>query len=105
MSALKQIARSLRRNAIEGFHFRRQAPLTDFVVDFACFEARLIVEVDGVTHSTKEEIARDVCRDAVLRGANFELPRVPNDDVFNNLEGVLETIPLRLLALRPKAAS
>jgi very-short-patch-repair endonuclease len=120
MKALTQRARSLRRdatraerllwsrlrrNAVEEFHFRRQVPLVGFVVDFACFEARLIVEVDGATLSSDEELARDSRREAILRAANFELLRVTNDEVFSNLEGVFETIRLKLLELRPNAAS
>jgi len=115
MNGLTQRARSLRRNAteaerllwsgsrrktVEGFRFRRQVPLLGFIVDFACFEARLIVEVDGATHSEDTEIARDRQRDNILQDAGFAVLRVDNEDVFNNLEGVLETIRLRLLERR-----
>jgi very-short-patch-repair endonuclease len=104
-SAERLLWSRLRRNAVEGFHFRRQAPLLGFVVDFVCFEAGLIVEVDGATHSTDNELARDSRREAILRAANFEILRVTNEDVFTNLEGVLETIRLKLLALRRPSPS
>jgi very-short-patch-repair endonuclease len=93
----------LRRCAVEGFRFRRQMPLQGYIVDFACLEARLIVEVDGATHSSDREIAYDQKRDAVLRADGFAVLRATNDDVFNNLEGVLETVRLRLLELQPPA--
>ncbi len=87
----------LRRKALAGFRFRRQVPLCGNIVDFACFEARLIVEVDGATHSSDREIAHDERRDAVMKADGFVVVRVGNDDVFNNLEGVLETIRLKLV--------
>ena len=92
----------LRRKALADFRFRRQVPLRGYIVDFACFEARLIVEVDGATHATDREIARDERRERVLRADGFVVLRVGNDDVFNNLEGVLETIRLRLVETLPR---
>lgn len=119
MNDLTQRARSLRRNAteaerrlwsglrrktVEGFRFRRQVPLVGFIVDFACFEARLIVEVDGATHGADAEMARDRQRDSILQNGGFAIVRVNNDDVFNNLVGVLETIRLRALEQRPRGS-
>jgi very-short-patch-repair endonuclease len=62
----------------------------------------MIVEVDGATHSTDEEITRDAARSAALRAFGFDVLRFTNDDVFRNLEGVLETIRIRLAELRPR---
>ena len=62
----------------------------------------MIVAVDGATHSTDEEIARDAARSAALRALGFDVLRFTNDDVFRNLEGVLETIRVRLAELRPR---
>jgi very-short-patch-repair endonuclease len=86
----------LRRKTVEDFRFRRQFPLIGFIVDFACFETRLIIEVDGATHGDDVEIARDRERDKTLQDAGFAVVRVNNEDVFNNLTGVLETIRLKL---------
>ena len=72
-----------------------------FVVDFACFDTRLVVEVDGATHSSDEEIARDRKRDAILRENGNVILRFNNVEVYENLEGVLETIRLKLLELCP----
>ena len=55
------------------------------------------MEVDGATHSSDREIAHDERRDAVMKADGFVVVRVGNDDVFNNLEGVLETIRLKLV--------
>ena len=92
----------LRRKGLSNFRFRRQVPLRGYILDFACFEARLIVEVDGATHSSDREIARDERRDVVLKADGFVVLRIGNDDVFNNLEGVLETIRLRLVETLPR---
>ena len=76
--------------------------MSGFIVDFACHEARLVVEVDGATHSTDKEVARDAERDRRLRVDGWEVARFTNDEVFHNLEGVLETIRLKLLERKPR---
>jgi len=67
------------------------------VVDFVTMEGKLIVEVDGATHSTGAEIARDGERTHFLEAFGFQVVRVTNIDVYENLDGVLEMIdqPLR----------
>jgi primosomal protein N' (replication factor Y) len=62
-------------------------------VDFACVEARLVVEVDGVTHVGS---AADVERDATLRAWGWRVLRVWNNDVVANPEGVAEAIKAAL---------
>jgi very-short-patch-repair endonuclease len=92
----------LRRSQVAGFRFRRQVRLGGFIVDFASFDARLVVEVDGATHSTDKEIARDSARSATLASQGFAVLRFTNDDVYRNLGGVLETVYARLMELRPR---
>jgi very-short-patch-repair endonuclease len=58
--------------------------------------------VDGATHWTDEELARDAARTTALAGQSFAILRFTNDEVFRNLEGVLETIRLKLIELRPR---
>ena len=70
----------------------RQEPVGPYFADFMCREHRLIVEVDGATHSTTEEIAHDRFRQRGLEEAGFRVLRVTNDDVYSNLDGVCETI-------------
>jgi very-short-patch-repair endonuclease len=82
-----------------GFHFRRQAPIKNFVVDFACYHPRVIVELDGSQHATRRHELRDVARDATLVSDGFKIVRVWNGDVDKNLEGVFDKI---LHALRSK---
>jgi very-short-patch-repair endonuclease len=61
-AAERRLWQGLRRKQVEGFRFRRQVILGDFIADFAWFDARLVVEVDGATHSNEVEIARDAAR-------------------------------------------
>jgi very-short-patch-repair endonuclease len=104
-SAERRLWFTLRRRGLEGFRFRRQVELVGFIVDFACFEARLLVEIDGATHSTDWEIAYDKRREAKLVEAGNRVIRFANGDVFDNLEGVLEAIRSMLLELKPEGAA
>jgi very-short-patch-repair endonuclease len=101
-SAERRLWQGLRREQVAGFRFRRQGILAGFIADFACFEARVVIEVDGATHGTDEEVARDIARSATLAAQGYDVLRFTNDDVFHNLDGVLETIYTRLIALRPR---
>jgi crossover junction endodeoxyribonuclease RuvC len=76
----------LRAKRFEGHKFRRQEPILGFIADFVCHERRLVIEVDGGRH---EGSASDERRERVLRQAGFEVLRFWNDDVAENLEGVL----------------
>ena len=76
---------ALRGRKLGGLKFRRQIPLEGYILDFVCFEARLIIEVDGGQHSGS---ARDARRDAALAEAGFQTLRVWNDDVLTSLDGV-----------------
>ena len=100
--AERRLWQGLRRKQVEGFRFRRQVILGGFIADFACFEARVVVEVDGATHSADEEIIRDGARSAALAAEGFDILRFTNEDVYRNLDGVLETIRLRLMEFRPR---
>ncbi len=82
----------LRRDQIAGYRFRRQHPIGPYVADFACVPAMLVVEVDGATHSTDEELDHDRKRDAYLKKHGWRVCRVWNEDVYKNSDGVLEAI-------------
>jgi very-short-patch-repair endonuclease len=101
-AAERRLWSGIRREQIGAFKFRRQVVLNNFIVDFACLEARLIVEVDGATHSTHAEVERDATRSAALKHQGYAILRFTNDEVFRNFDGVLETIRLKLLGLRPR---
>jgi very-short-patch-repair endonuclease len=91
-SAESRLWAELRNRQLGGFKFVRQSPITGYVVDFVCREAMLIIEVDGATHSTNEELKRDAKRSALLEELGYAIVRVQNDDVYNAMEGVLQSI-------------
>jgi very-short-patch-repair endonuclease len=91
-SAERRLWRELRQLKQIGCKFRQQVPIDHFIVDFACLSRRLIVEVDGGTHSTDEEVARDARRERYLKAQGFQVLRVWNSDVRENISGVMDTI-------------
>ena len=72
-----------------GVKFRRQAVIGQYIVDFACFEKKLVVEVDGGQHCENQ---MDITRDAWLSNQGFKVLRFWNSDVLANLEGILQRI-------------
>ena len=93
--AENRLWRQLRGKQIAGFKFRRQHPFGDYILDFVCLEAELVVEVDGGQHM--QTTAEDAERDRRLEATGFRVLRFWNNQVLNEMEGVLETI---LAALR-----
>jgi very-short-patch-repair endonuclease len=75
-SAERRLWRELRQLKQVGCKFRQQVPIDHFIVDFAGLSKRLIVEVDGGTHSTDRETARDARRERYLQQQGFRVLRV-----------------------------
>jgi len=75
-----------------GLHFRRQHPISRFIVDFYCAAARLIVEVDGEIHAEPDQIEYDAARTEWLMSHGNRVMRFSNRDVRENLESVLASI-------------
>lgn len=78
----------LRSNQM-GVAFRKQQALGFYFADFVCFEKKLVVELDGSQHAGSEY---DAVRDAELRARGFTVLRLWNNEVRENLAGVLERI-------------
>jgi very-short-patch-repair endonuclease len=76
----------------DGYKFRRQVPLGPYIVDFACYDPRLVIEVDGGQHSLDSNRARDAKRDQWLGEEGFRVIRVWNMDVDTNMDGVMTRI-------------
>ncbi len=98
--AERRLWEAIRNRRLGGFKFVRQLPVGPYVADFACRERKLIVEVDGATHGSETELRHDERRSAFLQTEGFRVMRCWNDDVFTNLEGVLDGILLRLTEQR-----
>jgi len=91
-SAEAKLWQALRNRRLARWKFRRQHPIDRYVVDFVTLDGKLVVEVDGVTHSEPSEVERDEARSRVLESCGFLVVRVSNTDVYENLEEVLEMI-------------
>lgn len=92
----KFLWRALRELKADGVHVRRQAPVGPYVVDFACFSRKLMIEIDGDVHALPENRARDERRENWLREQGFDIARYSSQDVHENLEGVVLDIRTRL---------
>jgi very-short-patch-repair endonuclease len=84
--------RELRNRQLGRWKFRRQHPIGRYIVDLVALDAKLIVEIDGATHSTKFEQDCDGRRTRDLEQLGFHIFRVTNADVYENLDGVLNSI-------------
>lgn len=71
-----------------GLHWRRQAPIGPYVVDFVCKSKKLIVEIDGETHFSDSAMAHDAQRTDYLAGRGYRVLRFTNADVMQRGEGV-----------------
>src|SRR5215470_4248150 len=84
--------RYLKAHHLDGLSFRRQAPMGQYVIDFVCHAARLIVELDGETHDFDERQRHDAVRDAWPASRGYYVLRFTNEEVLCSLEGVLTVI-------------
>ena len=92
--AERSLWRHVRRRALDGRKLRRQAPIGPYIVDFVCFDQRLIVELDGGQHDERAE--QDQRRTAWLNSAGYRVLRFSNLDVLRNMEGVLSSLKAEL---------
>ena len=79
----------LRNRKLDRIKFRRQVPIGNYIADFVCLHARLVVELDGSQHS---ESRYDAVRDAELKRRGFRVLRFWNDEVLRELTSVCDTI-------------
>jgi very-short-patch-repair endonuclease len=104
---LKQISRVLRKNStdaerrlwsklrlknLDGFQFYRQRIIVNYIVDFYCPRAKLVIEVDGGQHYHGKTRSDDLKRDEYLRNIGLKILRFSDRDVLTNMDGVLESV-------------
>lgn len=83
---------SLKGKQLGGYKFRRQHGIENYIVDFFCPIVKLIVELDGGGHYDKSQKEKDIRRDEVLTNWGYTIIRIRNNEIDQNLEGVLEYI-------------
>jgi len=104
---LKELARTLRNNSTKaeiklwcylkgkqlmGYDFHRQKPIDNYIADFFCNTLMLAIELDGYTHDFEKVLERDIKKEQRLNEIGITVLRYRDDDVMNNIEGVLEDI-------------
>ena len=94
----KYLWKYLRGNQLEGFKFRRQQAIGKYIIDFVNLERKIIAELDGGQHL---ENKKDKLRDKWLEEQGYEVLRFWDNEVFNNIEGVLEFIRKKLFSPSP----
>ena len=82
----------LRSKNLDGWKFRRQHVIGQFIVDFCCLEAKLIVELDGEIHDSREAQIADALRTEFLNAKGYTVIRFRNEQVLRNLPDVLQVL-------------
>jgi very-short-patch-repair endonuclease len=115
-SKLRSNARALRKNSTDaerilwselrdhrllGIGFRRQVPVGNYIADFVCHSALLVIELDGGQHFSDRGEQADARRTTAIEANGFQLLRFTNHDVIKNRTGVLETIAAAVAARAP----
>ena len=88
--AEKKLWAVIRKRQINNLKFRRQQPIGKYIVDFVCFEKKIIIEIDGGQHMENKDY--DLKRSKWLEGQGFKVIRFWNNEVLENTDAVLETI-------------
>ena len=78
----------LKAKLMNGYQFRRQRPILNYIVDFVCLELRLIIEVDGITHNFDDVINNDIIRQKELESYGYIFIRFQDKEILENIEGV-----------------
>jgi very-short-patch-repair endonuclease len=97
----------LLRGKPQGLKFRREHPSGGIVMDFYCSDARLCIEIDGISHEMSDRPSRDIERDNLLRSLGIDTIRIAAKDVLKDPIGTADSIVTyarTLLPLHPPAA-
>ncbi len=98
--AEKIIWQKIRDQQLEGYKFRRQYSVAEFILDFYCPKLKLAIEIDGESHFQATAIEYDQARQTFIEATGIRFLRFTNEDVDQNLDGVLETIVATIQQLR-----
>ena len=92
MTQAEQILWESLRENINSYKFRRQHPIGDYIADFVCITAKIIIEVDGEYHNEPQQQQDDLWRTEFLEKNGFRVIRFSNDEVIYNLSAVINHI-------------
>ena len=88
----KRLWMYLKSKRFAGLKWKRQVVIHQYIVDFCCFEKKLIIELDGSQHTAEEAKTKDLSRDIFLQKPGYVVLRFYNNDIDLNMEGVIEVI-------------
>lgn len=92
MTECERILWNALRNDIQGFRFRRQHAIGDYIADFVCLSEQLVIEVDGEYHQSEEQQQEDQIRTSYLQGRGMRVIRFSNEEVKSNIRKVIQII-------------
>ena len=90
--AEKFLWEKLKNNQLKGFKFRRQHPIHIYIVDFYCHKLKLVIEIDGGYHDSKDQKILDAERSEILKFQKLKVIRFTNDEVLGNIDFVIRKI-------------
>jgi very-short-patch-repair endonuclease len=99
--AEKLLWKKIGRNQLLGYRFKQQHPIGNYVVDFYCHKAKLVVELDGAYHDGKDQKTLDEGRGCELESLGLVILRFKNEDLQNQMNKVIETIKDHLARAHP----
>ena len=82
----------IRKKQVKDYQFYRQRIIGNYIVDFYCPKAGLIVELDGGQHYHPEDLKKDTLRDDYMESLGLKILRFSNNEIFGNLDAVMEKI-------------
>lgn len=88
----KKLWKHLRSRRFEGYKFRRQHPIGEYIADFCCVERRLVIEVDGGQHADEINVQKDCERTAYMGQRGYHVIRFWDNDVLNDTDTVMRQI-------------
>ena len=88
--AERKLWKHLRNKQLNGWRFRRQHPIGNYIADFVCIECKLVIEVDGGQHAKQQSY--DAKRDEYIKEQGYSVMRFWNNDVMNNIDGIVQMI-------------
>lgn len=93
---------ALRAKSMRGYTFNRQRPVLNYIADFMYKELKLIIEVDGYSHTLEEVIAKDKTKQQNLESAGFIVIRFNDDEVLKNIEHIKRNIEQTIIEIEDK---
>lgn len=77
---------------LKGYTFKRQRPTLNYILDFVCLELKLIIEVDGITHTYENVVENDIKRQDILESVGFRVLRFEDEEILHHINRVRERI-------------